>query len=298
MIDGYLSFFNRYSGQIEKENIYGERYLHWITTNPWGKISNWALVKRACFSHWYGWRMKRRSSRKMILPFISKYNIDIDEFECSPESFYSFNEFFCRTIKRTKRPIDNAVKSAVFPADGRHLGFQDISQIKGVFVKGQILKIDWLLNDDSLVKRFRDATIVISRLCPIDYHRFHFTVSGTPGDSQPINGSLSSVNPIALRRNINILAENKRVLTRLNSDYFGQVLILEVGATCVGSIINTYDPNIPIIKGDEKGYFSFGGSVVITFFEKKRIQLDDDLLKNSAEGLELYAHMGDRLGKK
>jgi phosphatidylserine decarboxylase len=94
------------------------------------------------------------------------------------------------------------------------------------------------------------------------------------------------------------LTENKRVLTCLNSDDFGQVLVLEVGATCVGSIINTYDPNVPMMKGDEKGYFSFGGSAVITLFERNRIQLDEDLLKHSSEGRELYAQMGDRLGSK
>ncbi len=298
MIDERLSYFNRYSGQIEEEEIYGGRYLRWVTTNPWGRISHWSLVKRAWFSHWYGWRMKRHSSQKKILPFIHKYKIDTDEFEQSPESFRTFNEFFCRSLKRVKRPIDTDLNAAVFPADGRHLGFQDISEIEGIFVKGQILKLGELLNNNSLIERFHDGSMVISRLCPIDYHRFHFPVSGTPGNPQQINGFLSSVNPLALSRNINILTENKRVLTCLDSNGFGQVLILEVGATCVGSIINTYDPNVPIMKGDEKGYFSFGGSAVITLFEKSRIQLDEDLLKHSFEGRELYAHMGDRLGLK
>ena len=298
MIDERLSYFNRYSGLIEEEEIYGGRYLRWVITNPWGRLSHWSLVKRSWFSRWYGWRMKRRSSQKKILPFINRYNIDIDEFELSPEAFRNFNEFFCRSIKRAKRPIDKDLNTAVFPADGRHLGFQDNSQIEGIFVKGQILKFEKLLNNNSLVERFHAGSMVISRLCPIDYHRFHFPVSGTPGYPQQINGFLSSVNPLALCRNINILAENKRVLTCLNSDDFGQVLVLEVGATCVGSIINTYDPNAPVMKGDEKGYFSFGGSAVITFFEKDRIRLDEDLLKHSSEGRELYAHMGDRLGSK
>ena len=164
------------------------------------------------------------------------------------------------------------LNAAVFPADGRHLGFQNNSEIEGVFVKGQLLKLDELFNNNSLVERYHDGSMVISRLCPIDYHRFHFPTSGTPGNPQQINGFLSSVNPIALSRNINILTENKRVLTSLDSDDFGQVLVLEVGATCVGSIINTYNPNDPIMKGDEKGYFSFGGSVVITLFEKNRIE--------------------------
>lgn len=298
MSDDSLSFFNRYSGQIEEEEIYGGRYLRWVVTNPWGRISHWSLVKRAWFSRWYGWRMKRHSSQKKILPFIHKYKIDTDEFEQSPESFRTFNEFFCRSLKRVKRPIDMDLNVAIFPVDGRHLGFQDNSGIEGIFVKGQLLNFDELFNNNSLVERYHDGSMVISRLCPIDYHRFHFPTSGTPGYPQQINGFLSSVNPMALSRNINILTENKRVLTRLDSDDFGQVLVLEVGATCVGSIINTYNPNDPIMKGDEKGYFSFGGSAVITLFEKNQIELDEDLLKHSSEGRELYAHMGDRLGSK
>ena len=203
MIDQRLSFFNRYSGQIEKEEIYGGRYLRWIVTNPWGRISHWSLVKRAWFSRWYGWRMKRQSSQKKILPFIHKYKIDTDEFEQSPESFLTFNEFFCRSRKRVKPPIDMDLNAAVFPADGRHLGFQNNSEIEGVFVKGQLLKLDELFNNNSLVERYHDGSMVISRLCPIDYHRFHFPTSGTPGNPQQINGFLSSVNPIALSRNIN-----------------------------------------------------------------------------------------------
>lgn len=296
MLDEQVSYFNRYSGHIEEENIYGASYLRWVTSNPWGRLSHWSVVKRSWFSRWYGWRMKRRSSINKILPFIKKYNIDINEFELNPEAFRTFNDFFYRKLKLEKRPIEPDKHVAVLPSDGRHLGFQDISKLQGIFVKGQKLDLNELLKNKLLADRYRDGSMVISRLCPIDYHRFHFPVSGTPGAPQFINGFLSSVNPIGLRRNIRILTENKRMLTGLDSQDFGQVLILEIGATCVGSIINTYSPNIPILKGEEKGYFSFGGSSVITLYEKDSIQLDDDLLQHSEEGREMYAHMGDRIG--
>ena len=296
MSDERVFYFNRYSERIEEEKIYGDRYLRWVTGNLSGRFIYQTLVKRTWFSRWYGWRMKRRSSKKKILPFIEKYNIDVNEFEHSPEAFATFNEFFYRSLKREKRPIIADNNTVVFPADGRHLGFQDISKLQGIFVKGQMLNYGELLGNHSLADRFYNGTMIISRLCPIDYHRFHFPVSGIPGTARYINGFLASVNPIALRRNIHALSENKRVLTCLDSEDFGQVLILEVGATCVGSIINTYKPDFPIMKGEEKGYFSFGGSAVITLFQKNRIQLDDDLLLHSEEGCELYAHMGDHAG--
>ena len=296
MTDEHLSYFNRYSGHIEEEEIYGGRYLRWITANPWGRLSHWALIKRTWFSRWYGWRMMRHSSQKKVFPFIEKYNIDVKEFELRPEAFHTFNDFFCRRLKREKRPIEPDINAAVFPADGRHLGFQDMAKHQGIFLKGQIFSLEELLKNKLLIDSFYDGSMVISRLCPIDCHRFHFPVDGTPGVPRLINGYLSSVNPIALKRKIRILTENKRIITCLKSDNFGQVLILEVGATCVGSIFNTYYPHAPIKKGDEKGYFSFGGSAVITLFEKNRIQLADDLLHHSSEGRELYAKMGDRLG--
>jgi phosphatidylserine decarboxylase len=106
------------------------------------------------------------------------------------------------------------------------------------------------------------------------------------------------VNPIALRRNIHIFTENKRAVSRIESDEFGLVLMLEIGATCVGSFNYTFAPGVHVEKGAEKGFFKFGGSSTITLFERGRIQLADDLLTCSQRGIELYGRMGDRLGKK
>ena len=113
-----------------------------------------------------------------------------------------------------------------------------------------------------------------------------------------INGPLYSVNPIALRKRIEILAENKRAYTEIDSPEFGKVLMFEVGATCVGSFEYTYSPGVPMQKGAEKGYFKFGGSETITLFEPRRIKLGDDLVENARMGRELYARMGDLMGRR
>ena len=131
----------------------------------------------------------------------------------------------------------------------------------------------------------------------MDYHRFHFPVAGTPGASRLINGWLYSVSPIALRRNLNYLWENRRMLTILPTEKFGTVLLLEIGATNVGSIKQSFVPGRAVAKGDEKGFFAFGGSCVITLFQAGRIRFDADIVTQSEQHLETYARMGDRLGE-
>ncbi len=290
-----IQFFNRHTGCVETEQVYGEAWLRWIYGTPAGRVALWAVARRAWFSSWYGWRMDRPASRAKIAPFIAHYGVDTAAFTKRPEEFTSFNDFFYRTLKPGARPVDAAPDAVVFPADGRHLGFQNAAEIAGVFVKGQRFDLAALLGDAALAERYREGTLVLSRLCPVDYHRFHFPLAGVPSESRIINGPLESVNPIALRRRLSILWENKRVLTRLETERFGTVLLLEIGATNVGGIVQTYRAGVPVEKGAEKGYFRFGGSSTITIFEPGRVRLAEDLMENSRQCRELYARIGDRM---
>ena len=294
-----ITFFHRDRGEICEEAIYGEASLRWAYENALGRLALEGVVKRACFSRIYGWLMSRPGSRDRIAPFIEAYGLDPAEFAEPVESYGSFNDFFIRRLKPEARPVDADDGAVVFPADGRHLGFPDLATLDGIYAKGQQLSLDALLGGDTaLADRFRRGTLVISRLCPVDYHRFHFPIGGKITDSRILNGPLYSVSPIALRRNLGILGENKRVLTRLNSTCVGEVLILEIGATNVGSIVQTapVGTGFEVSKGEEKGYFAFGGSMTLLLFEPGRVQLADDLVTQSGEGRELYARMGDRLG--
>ena len=293
-----IEYFDRYAGVVKTEKIYGEAYLRWAYETLPGRLMVAAVVKRALFSRWYGWRMDKPVTRELIAPFVDKYELDADEFVKSCDAFQSFNDFFSRKLKPQARPVVSGDDKVVFAADGRHLGFQDISQINGIYCKGQNLSLGDLLGDEKLAARYEKGSVVISRLCPVDYHRFHFCASGQAGESKLINGPLYSVSPIALRRNINILIENKRVITTLKTENFGSILILEIGATNVGSIKQTYRSNSTVAKGEEKGYFEFGGSMTMMLFEPGAIVLDEDLVKHSAEGREIYSRMGDRMGEK
>lgn len=288
-----IRYFNRHTGETETEKVYGEASLRWIYGNPLGKLSLHALVKRAAFSKWYGKRMSTPASASRITPFIEKYALDPADFAQPPSSFRSFNEFFYRKLKPSARPL--ADTPIIFPADGRHLGFPDISAISSFFVKGQTFDLPALLGDAELAQKYAKGTLVLSRLCPVDYHRYHFPAAGTPSAVETLPGPLYSVSPIALAQNLSYLWTNKRTLTHLKTEHYGTILIMEIGATCVGSIHQTFTPGQPVAKGAEKGYFAFGGSSTITIFEPGKITLAPDLLKHSAAQTELYAHIGSAM---
>ena len=291
-----IVFFNRRTGRMETERIYGEAWLRWIYGNPLGRVSLSAAVRRAWFSAWYGWRMNRPVSAARVLPFVVDYGLDAAEFAKPATAYRTFNEFFYRTLRPGARPVDPGENVAVFPADGRHLAYQDVDAADGFYVKGKKFTLSALLGSEELGREFAGGSMLISRLCPVDYHRFHFPVAGTPGEARLINGFLYSVSPIALRMNPGYLVENKRMLTLIETARFGRVAQLEVGATMVGSILQSFVPGRAVEKGDEKGLFAFGGSCVITLFQRGRISFDRDLVENAAQQREVYARIGERLG--
>jgi phosphatidylserine decarboxylase len=291
-----VRFFNRRTGHLETEQIFGERWLRLAYENPVGRGLVWLLARRALFSKWYGRKMNRRDSALQILPFIAAYDLDVDEFAKSPFDYKTFNEFFYRALRPEARPITPGDDVAVFPADGRHLGFANVDTAPGFYVKGATFTLAELFGSAEAARPFAGGAMLISRLCPVDYHRFHFPVAGTTSETRPIGGWLYSVSPIALRHNLRYLVENKRAVTLVDSPAFGTVAVIEVGATNVGSIQQTFTPGQPAEKGAEKGFFAFGGSCVITVFQAGRIRLDADLLEQSSRHIELYARVGDRLG--
>lgn len=293
--DAPIRFFNRKNGIMETEAVYGDAFLRWAYGSPLGRLTVALAIQRPVFSGFYGWLMDRSNSRKKIAPFVEKYGIEMDDFVCPSGGFSHFNAFFYRRLRPGARPIVKDSQAAVFPADGRHLVFPSISSSSGFSIKGQAFDLPGLVGDADLADSFEGGSLMISRLCPVDYHRFHFPIAGVAGDSVLLPGSLRSVSPLALRKHLSILWENRRERTLVESPEFGRVLFFEIGATCVGRIEQTYSSG-PVEKGSEKGYFAFGGSCVATLFEKGAISFDPDLLEYSARGTEVYARMGERCG--
>jgi len=287
-----IQYYERESGQIKTEKVPGEKWLVWLYYNPIGEASLWALAKRKLVSTIYGNMMDRAYSAKKIHPFIADFDIDMSE--TREKEFKNFDDFFTRKLKDDARPVNTGTNIVVSPADGKILAYADISN-SDFIIKGFRFDVSSFLENPDLAQKYHDGSLLVIRLSPIDYHRFHFPVSGTLSQNQKIEGGYYSVNPLALRKKTEIFCLNKREYTILSNPLFGDVIMAEVGATMVGGIEQTYKGS-SVNKGDEKGYFKFGGSTVVLLFEKSRINIDEDLLINTVKGYETTVKMGERIG--
>lgn len=298
-----IRYIKRKTGQTKQEKVYGNFFLNLLYGPHFlSKLSSFLLlpmIARLPFcSYLYGRIQKSSLTRYKIGPFIRHFEVDTTEFLNPPHSFHSFNDFFIRKLKPSARPVVTDQDIAILPADARYLFFQNIQTTEGFFVKGKKFSLETLLKDSQLAKKYQSGSLVIARLCPTDYHRFHFPCDNIPSAPRLINGPLYSVNPIALKKNIEILSENKRMITTLHTPHFGDILYIEVGATHVGSIHQTYTAHTPQSKGDEKGFFSFGGSSLLLLFEPHTIRFDADLLLATEQGLEVQAEYGQSMGRR
>lgn len=276
--------------------IYGEKSVRWAYQTRLGRLCLEGAVKRPWFSRLYGKWADSAFSAREIAPFIARFGMDSAEFLDAPETFRTFNEFFSRRLHPEARPIAGGDETVIFPADGRHLLVPDLAVASPIYAKGRRFDLASFLGDAELAERFAGGSAVLSRLCPTDYHRFHFPLAGCNGKPRPIDGDLYSVNPIALSRTLRYLHENKRRVTAVENPTIGIYLFVEIGATNVGSIVETAPSGGKVEKGAEKGYFRFGGSMVATLFRRGCFEPSDDLVAQSRLGLELYARMGDRMG--
>lgn len=297
-----IFYIDRVTKQKEREIVYGAQALQFLygqslLSKTLGRPLLRLLSRNPFFSSCFGWWQKQAWTKKRISPFIEKFGIDQTEFKSGVDAYTSFNDFFTRKLNAKARPIAPGGHIAVMPADARYLFFQEIDAAEGFLVKGEKFDLAQLLQDKDLAAKYSQGSMLIARLCPTDYHRFHFPIACTPSKPRLINGWLYSVNPIALKQNIHIFTQNKRTITTLASKEFGDVLFIEIGATNVGSTIQTYTPDQPYAKGDEKGYFSFGASSLIVLFPPKTIRFDSDLLEATKQGYEMRCLMGQPLGQ-
>jgi len=287
-----IRYYDRQSGVLKTEKVAGEKWLVWLYHNPVGEATLWTLAKRKVVSWVYGNSMDRPSSAKKIQPFVEEFDIDLRT--AQKQEFSSFNDFFTRKLKNNARPVDTSSTVAVSPADGKILAYANIGH-SDFIIKGYRFDVVSVLNNARLAQKYLDGTLVIIRLAPFDYHRFHFPMSGSVSPINRIDGDYYSVNPLALRKRTEIFCLNKREFILLSNPLFGDVVMAEVGATMVGSIVQTYTGNL-VKKGEEKGYFKFGGSTVVLLFEKNKIRIDDDLLIHTLKGYETVIKEGERIG--
>lgn len=293
-----IKVYNRQNKTYEEEKVAGNAYLKWCYESPIGKSFTELFIKKKIFSHLYGKYCDTKFSSKKINSFIENFDIDMNIAEKNSSDFTSFNDFFIRKLNTDARPIDKNSDILISPGDGRLFAYENISIDNLIQVKSIHYSLSELIGDDEIAKEYEGGVCLVLRLCPTDYHRFHFVDSGIPEKTHFINGNYYSVNPVALERIPKLYCQNKREWSIFKSDNFGDIIHVEVGATCVGTIIQSYVPNERVQKGDEKGYFKFGGSTTILLFKKDTIEIDKDILSQSSLGFECKVKMGEPIGHR
>ncbi|XP_030550300.1 phosphatidylserine decarboxylase proenzyme 2-like isoform X2 [Rhodamnia argentea] len=266
-----------------------------------GLIDTGAKEILQSISEKHGRKMNSVESAEDIPKFLKffKDQINMAEVKYPLEHFKTFNEFFIRELKPCARPIaamehDNI---AVCAADSRLMAFNNVEDSTRFWVKGKKFSVQGLLGNEISSSSFEGGSLVIFRLAPQDYHRFHLPVTGIIEQFVNIPGCLFTVNPIAVNsKYCNVFTENKRVVSIISTEHFGKVAFIAIGATMVGSITFLKQEGDCVKKGDQFGYFSFGGSTVICVFEKDVIDIDNDLLENSSRSLETLVSVGMKLG--
>lgn len=243
-------------------------------------------VSRVC-----GAFLDSRLSVPMIRGFAERSGINMQDYlECD---FSSFNEFFTRRIRPEMRPIAAEPSILPSPCDGRLSAYR-IHDGLVIPIKQSRYSIADLLKDSTLAERYRGGICLVFRLCVDNYHRYHYIDAGRQSVNIFISGRLHTVRPIALR-NVPVFTENCREYTVMETENFGTVTEIEVGAMLVGRIKNRLSSG-SFSRGEEKGMFLYGGSTVILLLEGGRAEIDRRFFDATEAGTETPVLLGQPLG--
>lgn len=277
----------------ESINKSGAGSLRFLYNTAVGRILLRPLICKP-ISSIAGWFMDRRISAMFVKGFIKSNNIDMSDYE--ERKFRSFNDFFTRGLKDGARPVADGEDDFVSPSDAR-LSVYDITPECYYTVKGVDYTIADLLESEELAERFNGGKCLIFRLAVDNYHRYGWCADGKAEKTVHIKGKYHTVQPIAMRR-FPIFRENVREYTVVETEKFGTIVQIEVGALMVGRIVNIDNNSCTAKKGAEKGKFEFGGSTVVVLLEKDKVNLDEEFIQNTANDLETNVKYGEKIGIK
>lgn len=288
-----MKIWYKEKNQLIEEKEYGKEKLEFLYNTCFGRF----LLKTIFASRWLsklnGVFQKSKFSKRKIEKFIKEYNINMAPYQ-DIKSYKSFEDFF-----RRKRNIKNEISKESFQNDNlvsiadAKLKVINLSESSSFKVKESIYDLKDLILDDELSKEFENGICLIYRLTVDDYHRYVFLDSGNIEKEYYIKGKLHTVQPISDKYKVYI--RNSRNVSVLNTNNFGKVLQIEVGAMLVGKI-NNHDVK-EFSRFDEKGFFDFGGSTIIQIIKKDRIKIDDEIMNMSANDIETKVKIGMIIGK-
>lgn len=267
----------------------GGRVVTFLYETALGRFLLKPLLNPA-FSNFKAARNNTKRSVRKIKPFVEKYHINLDEAEQT--TFQSFNDFFTRRLRPDARPISEAKTTVIAVADSKLMTYS-ISE-SGVFqIKNRSYTLNELIRDTRVAEQFIGGTCLVFRLAIDDYHRYCYPDAGKKLAARMIPGMLHSVRPLA-HAHARVFSENTRHWQLFETENFGRVLFMEVGALLVGRI---HDHGATVFtKGQEKGYFSYGGSSIVVCYQKNQVKIAEDIAAANREGLEVRVSYGEKVG--
>ena len=237
--------------------------------------------------------MDTRLSAKRIEGFVRHNGIDMNEYvECG---YRCFNDFFTRSIKPEARPINYTPDVLISPCDG-YMSAYKISSDSVFSIKDSYYNVEDLVGGSEIAAEYLNGTCLVLRLGVENYHRYCYIDDGFKSRNYHIPGRYHPVQPIVVRKHP-VFIQNTREYTVLYTKNFGVVTQIEVGACLVGRICNHHEAGV-IRRGEEKGYFSFGGSTIVLLFKEGAVDIPQEVFDATSEGKEAIIKYGEAIGRK
>jgi phosphatidylserine decarboxylase len=278
------------SGNVYQHNDTQDKLLQKLYQTVLGRLCLKVLIHPQV-SKAGGWLLNQPISRLAVEPFVKANHINLDDYE--KKHFSSYNDFFIRRIRSGLRPICPDRNALIAPCDSK-LSVYPITQDGRFWIKHTPYTMEQLTHSRKIAQYFQGGVLCIFRLTVDDYHHFCYVDSGKKSRNYRISGVLHTVNPVA-NDEYSIYKENTREFSLLKSENFGMILMMEVGALLVGKIVNLHEEE-NVCRGEEKGWFEFGGSTVILAFRQGMVHMDEDICRNTRDGFETIVKMGEKIG--
>ena len=230
-------------------------------------------------------------SKVLIKPFIKRNGISLED--CETVRFRSFNDCFGRKIREERRPVDKDPQALIAPCDGLLSAYR-ITRGLVIPVKQSRFSLKTLLGGNKIYREYDGGICLVFRLCVSHYHRYCYVDRGIRGKNHFLAGKLHTVRPVALET-VPVFTENCREYTVIDTENFGRIVQMEVGAMLVGRILN-YRGKREVYRGQEKGKFLYGGSTIIVLLQGGKAELSPGIFQATEQGLEVPVRLGERIG--
>lgn len=253
-------------------------------------LSEW-LVE---FAQSWGRYMDTLESAKDIETFKTDPLFNWNEYYPPPSGYLTFNQFFARHVRPGMRPVAGPCDDRVLvaPVDSTFVGWWQISESSqitvenqtdaeaGLNIKGLRWSIHQLLEGSAYADRFKGGIFTHSYLNTFDYHRIHTPVQGRVLETNVIPGQayldVKVASAVVDGKTINVLDATDgtgyqfvqiRGVALIDSP-IGLVAVIPIGMSAIASVVFTAEKGVTLQKGEELGYFQFGGSDVVMVFER------------------------------